>query len=285
MISPSRVRTLLVLGRVSNVPTVWSNCLAGWLLGGGGDWPRFGVLCVGATLLYIGGMYLNDAFDADFDAQHRRERPIPSGAIGVKAVWQIGFALLAAGAVCLFALGPMTALMAILLCACIVAYDAVHKLVTASPVLMALCRVFLYLAAASAAVRGITGLAVWSALALGIYIVGLSFVARKEATGNKIEAWPQFLLLAPLLLALLVNDGMFRQPALLLGAILLVWMVRSLRSLWMAPVNVPRAVSGLLAGIVWVDLLAGADEPRWIVATFAGLFLLAIGFQRAVPAT
>ena len=26
-----------MLGRVSNVPTVWTNCLAGWLLAGGGD--------------------------------------------------------------------------------------------------------------------------------------------------------------------------------------------------------------------------------------------------------
>src|SRR3954453_21514837 len=93
-------RTLLVLGRVSNLPTVWSNCLAGWALAGSvpltGDFRqmieqpvRLLVLCAGASLLYIGGMYLNDAFDADFDRQHRRERPIPSGAIPVAAVWTL----------------------------------------------------------------------------------------------------------------------------------------------------------------------------------------------------
>src|SRR5919106_1715629 len=93
----SYLRTLLVLGRASNLPTVWSNCLAGWALAGGlpltGDFRqmidepvRFLILCLGASLLYIGGMYLNDAFDADFDRQHRRERPIPSGAIGAGAV-------------------------------------------------------------------------------------------------------------------------------------------------------------------------------------------------------
>ena len=65
------LRTLLVLGRVSNLPTVWTNCLAGWLLGGGGDWTRFAWLCAGATLVYVGGMFLNDAFDAEFDAQGR----------------------------------------------------------------------------------------------------------------------------------------------------------------------------------------------------------------------
>jgi 4-hydroxybenzoate polyprenyltransferase len=285
MTAPSKLRTLLVLGRVSNVPTVWSNCLAGWLLGGGGDWARFALLCGGATLLYIGGMYLNDAFDADFDAQHRRERPIPSGAIAAKSVWQIGIGLLSAGTLCLFTLGLATAILAVLLCACIVLYDAIHKLFTVSPVLMALCRVFLYLAAASAAVSGITGLAAWGAVALGIYIVGLSFVAKKEATGLRIEVWPQLLLALPVLLSLLVNDGPFRRPGLLIAAIVLIWTVRSLRTLWMPPLNVSRAVSHLLAGIVWIDLLAVADEPRSICVAFIGLFLMAIGFQRVVPAT
>ena len=49
-----RLRVLLVVGRVSNLPTVWSNSLAAWLLGGGGAWGRFGLLCAGATLLYTG---------------------------------------------------------------------------------------------------------------------------------------------------------------------------------------------------------------------------------------
>ena len=61
------LRTLLVLGRASNLPTVWSNCLAGWILGGGGPHKRLLALCGGATLLYVGGMFLNDAFDAQFD--------------------------------------------------------------------------------------------------------------------------------------------------------------------------------------------------------------------------
>jgi 4-hydroxybenzoate polyprenyltransferase len=274
-----------LLGRVSNLPTVWSNCLAGWLLGGGGDWLRFGLLCIGATLLYVGGMYLNDAFDAEFDAQHRRDRPIPSGAISEKTVWQIGIALLVTGTACLIALGITTGIMALLLCGCIVLYDAVHKLFTLSPVLMASCRVFLYLCAASVANSGITALAIWSALALGFYIIGLSFLARREATGVQIDVWPQALLVIPVLLALVVNDGAFREPALLVGAIAVLWAIRSLRQAWIKPPNVARAVSGLLAGIVWIDLLAVVDEAWPIGVAFAGLFLLAIGFQRFVPAT
>src|ERR1700751_5400796 len=73
------LRTLLVLGRVSNLPTVWSNCLTGWILGGGTGWLRFLLSVWGASGLYVGGMYLNDFCDAAFDAQFRKERPIPSG--------------------------------------------------------------------------------------------------------------------------------------------------------------------------------------------------------------
>jgi hypothetical protein len=280
------LRALLILGRVSNLPTVWSNCLAGWLLGGGGNdgWGLV-LLCAGATSLYIGGMYLNDAFDAEFDTQHRRERPIPSGAIAEKAVWQLGFTWLVGGLMLLAPFGLGTALLAVLLVAAILVYDAVHKAVVISPLLMALCRLLLYLVAASTAAKGVTGLAMWSALALASYIVGLSYLARKESSGVVVQRWPLVLLAVPVALAWLVNDSALRIATLPVAAILLLWIMRTLRPLWGGRGNIPRAVSGLLAGIVWVDFLAVADAPLLYGAIFIGLFLLALGFQRVVPAT
>jgi len=285
MTSPSKLRALLILGRVSNLPTVWSNCLAGWLLGGGGDWNRFAVLCGGATLLYVGGMYLNDAFDAEFDAEYRRERPIPSGVISRGAVWRLGITMLVAGTALMFLFGYSTAVFGLLLAASILLYDWLHKMITFSPLLMALCRLLLYLTAASAAAMGVTGLAMWSGLALAAYIVGLSYLARKEATGVVIQHWPQLLLVLPPVLALLVNDRESFQPALLIGAVFVLWTVRTLRGVWMEPRNVPRTVGGLLAGICWVDLLAVVDQPREMGLAFAGCFVLALILQRFVPAT
>jgi 4-hydroxybenzoate polyprenyltransferase len=285
MTPPSKLRALLVLGRVSNLPTVWSNCLAGWLLGGGGDWNRFAVLCGGATLLYVGGMYLNDAFDAEFDAEYRRERPIPSGAISRGSVWRLGITMLVVGTALMFLFGFSTAIFGLLLAASILLYDWLHKMIAFSPLLMALCRLLLYLTAASAAVTGVTGLAMWSGLALAAYIVGLSYLARKEATGVVIQHWPQLLLVLPPVLALLVNDRESFQPALLIGAVFVLWTVRTLRSVWVEPRNVPRAVGGLLAGICWVDLLAVVDQPREMGLVFAGCFVLALVLQKFVPAT
>ncbi len=280
------LRALLVLGRVSNLPTVWSNCLAGWLLGGAGDLNSFLQLCAGATLLYLGGMFLNDAFDEEFDRQHRKERPIPTGAIPPRTVWYWGGAWLALGAAVLIPLGNTTALLTLLLAAAILLYDAIHKLITFSPVLMAACRFFLYLVAASTGDHGVTGLAVWSGLALAAYIVGLSYLARRESTAGAFSYWPLLFLVVPVGLAVVVNSGEYLHNAGLLATILGLWMLRCLRStLWTADRQIGRTVSGLLAGIVLVDLLAVADAPQELALVFLLLFVAALLFQRLVPAT
>jgi len=280
------LRTLLVLGRTSNLPTVWSNCLAGWWLGGGGNVRKLFPLLLGATLLYLGGMFLNDAFDAPFDSQHRRERPIPTGVIDVKSVWQIGFGLLAAGLIVLFFLGMTTGILGVILVGCILVYDAIHKVITLSPIVMAACRFFLYLVAASTAVHGVIGAAIWCGAALACYIVGLSFLARKESTGTTVNYWPCFFLVIPIFLAMLMNPGIYRHNALLLSAALALWIIRALRFAFRAAErNIGRTVSALLAGIVLVDLLAVADVSHGFAIVFIVLLLLALIFQRFVPAT
>jgi 4-hydroxybenzoate polyprenyltransferase len=280
------LRTFLLLGRVSNLPTVWSNCLAGWLLGGGGEWDRFAWLCVGATLVYVGGMFLNDAFDAGFDTEHRRDRPIPSGAISRTAVWLWSAALLVCGTGMLGWLGREPAILAVQLLVCVVLYDAFHKRLDWSPVLMASCRFFLLLTAAAAGVRGVEGLALWSALVLGCYIIGLSYLARRESAPGLIRHWPMVFLAAPMVLAFIVNDGFYREKALLASAIVGLWALRCLRpTFWQSPPDIGKTVSGLLAGICLVDLLAVANQPPQVSAGFLVCFVLALLFQRWVPAT
>ena len=280
------LRVLLILGRVSNLPTVWSNCLAGWLLGGGGSVGRFLLLSLGATLVYTGGMFLNDAFDADFDAQHRPERPIPSAWATPASVWWWGSGLLGGGTFLLSFLGDTTAILAILLTGLVLIYDAVHKVFTFSPVLMAGCRFLLYLVAASAARQGITGLALWSAIAMWAYVLGLSALARREILPGPLQYGPLLFLGAPVLLALLVNAGRSKTAATVLILALVTWIVRSLMSTRPGPWrNVGRAVSGLLAGIVLVDWLAVCDASFGAYFLFLLLFILALAGQRFVPAT
>lgn len=279
------MRTLLVLGRASNLPTVWSNCLAGWLLGGAGSWWKLIVLLLGATMAYIGGMYLNDAFDADFDRQFRRERPIPMQAIPEELVWKIGWTLLGTGTLALCVLGVWAGIFAVLLSGSVVLYDWIHKRVTFSPVLMAACRFFLFLAAAAAGRDGVTGEALWTAIALAGWIVGLSYVARRESRRGAIAYWPLAVLALPFVLAALVNDGPWFVRFLKYSIMLAVWAGWCLSHTFKAAQrNIGRTVSGLLAGICLVDLLALSPQPG-LSFVFLGLFLAALVGQRFVPAT
>lgn len=277
--------TLLVLGRASNLPTVWSNCLAGYWLGGGGSVWRLLIACLGGSLAYLGGMYLNDAFDADFDRQFRRERPIPSGRISEGLVWKVGGALLAAGSLLLASLGWTTAALAVLLSLSVLVYDAVHKAVAFSPVLMALCRFFLFLAAAAAGQRGITGYALWSAFALAGWIIGLSYVAKRESTTGEFQRWPLVVLALPLVLGALLNNGEWRVRGLVFGAMLAGWSAWCLRHTFVAgPRNLGLTVAGLIAGICLVDLVAVSADPG-LACVFLALFGAALLGQRFVPAT
>lgn len=282
----SRLRTLLILGRVSNLPTIWSNCLAGWWLGGGGNLTKLPYLFGGATLLYIGGMFLNDAFDVGFDRQHRPERPVPSGAISAKAVWRWGCAWMVLGAGLLLGCGPMTGWLGLTLASAIILYNALHKLTSSAPGLMGLCRFLVYPLAASTGVLGVTGWALWCGIALGVYVTGLSVLARRESTNERAPWWPVILLGLPVLFALLINDGKYRQPALLLALILGIWIVRCLRpTFWTTTPTVSQTVSGLLAGIVFVDWLAAVEMPTELSLLFPVLFVATLSSQRISPAT
>ena len=151
---------------------------------------------------------------------------------------------------------------------------------------IAACRFFLYLIAASAGQDGITGLAIWSALVLTTYIVGLSCLARKESLPGAVRFWPCIFLVAPIVLALIVNAGEFQMRGVLLSMALLVWTLRSLHfALWAGQRRIGRCVSGLLAGIVLVDLLAVAGGTPAVTFGLIGLFVAALLFQRFIPAT
>jgi hypothetical protein len=284
---PSKLRTFLILGRVSNLPTVWSNCLAGWWLAGGGPWV--GLLCVSISVsfLYLGGMFLNDAFDAGFDGNHRRTRPIPSGAISEKEVWRWGFAWLVLGLAGLLVWADgVTVVLALLLAGCILIYNAIHKIVAIAPVLLGGCRFLVYLAAASVGLNGVTGEIIWKGLALAGYVVGLSCLARKESAPVRVQYWPGIFLAAPLFIAWLADDGRDQRAAALCSILLILWVVWTLfQTLGREHPNIGRAVSRLLAGIALVDLLAVADLSQASAAIFLVWFLLALLLQGFIPAT
>ena len=88
--SPSR------LGRVSNLPTVWTNVLAGIALAGGAS-TADSVLPLGlaVSLFYVGGHVPERRVRSrSWDAHHRPERPIPAGQVRAATVFGAGFGML-----------------------------------------------------------------------------------------------------------------------------------------------------------------------------------------------
>lgn len=283
----------LRLGRVSNLPTVWTNVLAAAVLAGV-PVVSVGVLAVAVacSLFYVGGMFLNDAFDRDFDARVRPERPIPAGVVGVGTVFAIGFALLVVGlavvaATARLALGSATSGVAagLALASAIVLYDAWHKENPAAPVLMGICRVLVYVTTAATLTGGVSPAVGVGALVLLGYLIGLTYVARQETLGVVRNLWP----LAGLALPFVVRVGTAGGAGI--GTLLYVgsaaWIVYALSHLgWQRRVDVPRTVVSLIAGIALVDglAIAGAGHPQLALASVAA-FLLTLGLQRWVPGT
>ncbi|MCS1409362.1 MAG: 4-hydroxybenzoate octaprenyltransferase [Verrucomicrobia subdivision 3 bacterium] len=280
-------KALLVLGRASNLPTVWSNCFVAYALAGHGPpWSGLVPIMIGATLFYLGGMYLNDAFDVGFDRQYRKERPIPSGVISEKAVWILGCTQLLLGFLSFSVVSRVPYALSLLLAALILIYNALHKRISYSPVLMALCRFVLFLSVASVGNSRITGIALWSAVGLAAYIIGLSYVARRESTGGIIAYWPCLFLIFPAILSYLVNNGPYRTTGVIMIIVYSSWVLHCLRHIyWTQQPKIGKAVSHFLAGIVLLDLMAlGLVHTEWTVL-MAGLFCAALLFQRFIPAT
>jgi hypothetical protein len=284
----------LRLGRVSNLPTVWTNTATGIVLAGGAiAGPATLPLLLAFSLFYVGGMYLNDAFDARIDAIERPERPIPAGAISARAVFTAGFAMLAAGVLLLFwigygvvagtGIGPIMG--GIGLGAAIVLYNRRHKDNPLSPVLMGLCRVLVY-ATAGLAITSELPSALWTgAFLLLCYLIGLTYVAKQENLGEVRNLWPLLFLAAPLVYALM------EAPADLTSGVMFVlfaiWVGVALSFLWRRrPGDVPRAVVSLIAGISLLDavLIAAAGAPGIAWLAVAG-FGLTLALQRLVPGT
>ena len=278
--------TVLRLGRVSNLPTVWSNALAGLVLGGAAFGAGgFLAVAIALSLFYVGGMWLNDAFDAEIDARERQRRPIPAGAVSRRTVFFVGGALIGLGVALGAMFGAAAAAAALALAGLVVLYDWVHKRTSLAPLVMGGTRFLCYVFAAAAVAGTLPAELLLGAAGLFAYVVGLTYAARQEAYDRLDRGWPLAVLAAPLVIALAVSGA--GVPALLLCAALAAVMAYALRLLFRRDRgDVPRAVVTLIAGIALYDAAliaaAGAGGPALLAAA---AFPLTLALQRLAPGT
>lgn len=223
-------------------------------------WFHVVVLMLAMSFAYVGGMFLNDAFDRKIDALERPERPIPSKQVNAKEVFIAGFSMLAIMILIVTAVGINTGnaisafVSASALCLSIVVYNCWHKGNPISPLLMGLCRLLVYICCALSLTAEPQQWVLVGAFITLAYLIGLTYTAKQEQFGQVFTLWPLAFLAIPVLL------GAFyiKASGLVFISVLLInlWILYCLRLILRRKSgDIPRAVVRLIAGISLVDAL------------------------------
>lgn len=190
------------LVRLPNVFTVVADVGAAFLLVAHGPDPiaRFVTVIAAGIALYWAGMILNDVFDVEKDRAERSNRPLVAGHIAIGTARAVGWGLMVIGV----ALGGISgylpsddyavtwfpAAIAISLAVMIVLYNGPLKKTPTAPTAMGACRVLSFLLGASPCFAFVVGEPLMPkylfgiAVAFGVYVMGLTTMARREAVGG-----------------------------------------------------------------------------------------------------
>lgn len=285
----NKTKGILDLCRISNLPTVLSNCVGSWLIAGAalGEFNLL-VLVLGAALFYSGGMVMNDVFDVAFDNEFRPDRPIPSGIVS-KCLAVILTLIFMVSGLTIMILGGAQLLFVLALSVVIIAYNFFHKRWSYSVYIMGACRSMLYLACASAVSVNIPHSVFAWCVCLGLYTAGITVVARGEATDREVKIYGLIFLLCPVIVP--VYLGFNSLPLHLIGSVVAgsLWLSWTIYCLCIIKGSddgrVGRAVSYLIAGMVLIDAFALSSHLGLYGLFFVPLLPLVIWFQSKVSGT
>lgn len=216
---PSKLLAYLKLCRLPNVFTALADIGMGscFVRGAANPDGALVALLLASGMMYTAGMVLNDVYDIEIDREERPQRPLPSGQIDLAWARKLGFILLGLGVVAAW-LSPWlsgsipngiqlwrSGAVGVLLALAILAYDIVLKNTPLGPIAMGSCRFLNVLLGMSISLTpaadvgefvGFTAAQFVVASGIGVYIVGVTFFAKSEATTSQ-----AFLLLASLVVA------------------------------------------------------------------------------------
>jgi 4-hydroxybenzoate polyprenyltransferase len=300
----------LQLCRLPTVFTAMADVCLGYLLvhegivSADGRPTEFLALLAASSCLYLSGMIWNDVFDRDVDAHERPGRPIPSGRVPLKRAVVLAAALMGLGVGCallpsLFdrhasgqALSqPAPVCVALLLAACVLAYDSRLKrrgFGPLGPLAMGTCRMLNVTLGASAlgadfVDRFLTTPLMMVPVGLGIYITGVTWFARTEARTSSRSHLMGAMLVVNLGLAILIgwamnSPGGNRSAVLLALAIIVLTINRRLAVAVAQPVpeRVQPAIRTMLLSIIVLDatLIACRLGPSGIGYAVVTILLL-----------
>ncbi len=284
----------LQLLRLPTVFTAMADIMLGFLLTHTSLSPRheFGFLLLGSSCLYLAGMVFNDVFDRRVDAELRPGRPLPSGRVPTLSAIRLGVLLVVAGIGSAQLVGTPSLMVALLLTACVFAYNGLLKQTPLGPLAMGACRFLNVMLGASA------GEHLWSlpqlpiAVGLGIYITGVTWFARTEARQSSrsqlLGAMGAVNLGLTVLLADVVRAGESKAPIFVLAIVLLTINRRLAKAVSTPePPVVQAAIKTMLMSLIMLDatlVLAHHGDSMYAIAT-ACLLIPTIALSRVIPMT
>ncbi|MCH8045030.1 MAG: UbiA family prenyltransferase, partial [Planctomycetes bacterium] len=186
---PGALRAHLELLRLPNVFTAMADVLLGFWFTHSERTDVLLLLVAASSSLYLAGMVLNDVCDVAQDTAERPGRPIPSGRISLSRARGIGWTLLVIGVALGWSVSLLTGevrsgMVASALAVLVFAYDAVLKRTPLGPLAMGGCRMLNVLLGMSAFGGAWQSYHVVVAGGLGLYIVGVTLLARREAAAS-----------------------------------------------------------------------------------------------------
>lgn len=191
-----RLKSVLALCRVSNLPTIWMNVIAASVLVASAHqqpvaWLVVAILALSMSAFYCAGMSLNDVCDYSWDKQHQPYRPIVEGKVSLAQAKLVTLVLFAVG-FALLCLAPSLAglLYSLALFAVIYAYNVFHKQHSSSVFLMAGARALVFVVTAQALVGELTFWVLVAACLQFLYTLSLTLVGRHESRRGRPYAGP-----------------------------------------------------------------------------------------------
>jgi 4-hydroxybenzoate polyprenyltransferase len=297
------IKPYLQLIRLPNVFTAAADSLAGWLLVRGCfETPeRWLPLMASSIAIYAAGIALNDWFDYEVDLRERPGRPLPSGRVSRRFAGILGGSLLLLGPILAAMSGAKASgAVALVLAACVLAYDSGVKRTPLGPELMGVCR-GLNLILGMGQSDNLGGPVGWLvAGSLAVFVTGVTWISRSETEPGRSGGVPagmalqNFALLG--LLAAALQCGRFPSPSgdtarvLPLEGILVILVVAWIANVAAArairepvPAVVQRAVKTGVLSLVWLDVgivaavrgpgVALAVAVLWVPAFLLGRWL------------
>ncbi len=293
---------LFQLIRLPNVLTAAADSLAGWLLGGGslGEAASWAPLAIASMVLYAAGMALNDVFDVAIDRQERPGRPIPSGRVSRSFAGGLGAIGLVVGPLVAWLSGSSASLIvAGVLAAVILAYDAGLKRTVLGPGVMGACR-GLNLLLGLTHTPALGGPVTWLAAAMyGLFVCGITWISRSETesgkTGNLLVGLTVQDLAVIGLMAAALQPGRYPnalpgrpliplEGLLVLALVALAVNLAATRAIYQpVPAVIQKAVKTGILALIWIDvgLVAAVRGPQaataiaalWVPAYLLGRWL------------